>query len=154
MAVNLKSYEEAKRYFIEAAGGQGVKKVLLHHNQRKSMLAVFKETAKETGRFFVDKDLTTLTENEIAGIKIENKIPEWLEGAFEHAEKSGSIILFREFHEASDKIKDDVLNLFIKNETEGFVIPENILLVIAMQEEDESAEAVSGVSTVTFFRKI
>ncbi len=154
MAVNLKSNEEAKKYFLEAAGSPGINKVLLHHNLRKSMLAVVKEAAEETGRFFVDKDLTTLTENEIAGIKVENKIPAWLKEAFECAEKEGSIILFREFSEASDKIRDDVLNLFIKNETEGFEISGNILLVIAMQEEDYSAEAAGGVSTATFFRKI
>ncbi len=154
MPVSLKSNEEAKKYFIETAGSPGVKKVLLHHNQRKSVLAVLKETAQEAGRFFVDKDMTTLTENEIAGMKIENEIPGWLKEAFERAEKEGAIILFREFHEASDKIKDDVLNLFIKNETEGVVIPGNTLLVIAMQEEDESAEGVSGVRTAEFFRKI
>ena len=152
MGIDLKSYEAAKEYFSRAMNTLEINEVILFHNQRDTVRKLLKETADMGRRTYIEKDLSTISEADLAGIKTDNRIPGWMEPAMKAKEGCGVLIFLREFHNASDKIKDDVLNILIKREVQSFKLPRHTLIVVGVQEEDEAASALGHAHTVRFFR--
>lgn len=152
MGIELKSYETAKEYFSRAMNTFETGEIILFHNQRDTVRKLLKEAADMGKRSYIEKDLSTISQEELGGIKTENRVPGWLKPALEAKEGCGVLIFLREFHAASGKIKDDVLNIMIKKEVQSFKLPRHTLLVVGVQEQDEAASGISHTHTVRFFK--
>jgi hypothetical protein len=152
MGIELKSYEEAKEYFTRAMHTCEISEVVLFHNQRDTVRKLLKETAQLGKRTYIEKDLSTISQTDLCGIKSDNKVPGWMKPAMEAKEGKGVLVYLREFHAASDNIKDDVLNILIKKEVQSFKLPKHTLLVVGVQDQDEAASGISHTHTVRFFR--
>jgi hypothetical protein len=151
MGIELKSYGEAEEYFTRAMHTCEPSEIVLFHNQRDTVRKLMKEAAKKGGRILIDKDLSTIPENDLGGIKTENKIPDWLKTAMEPGDR-GVLLFLREFHGASDKVKSDVLNILIKKEIQSFKFARKTLVVVGVLAEDAAAESITHTHTVRFYK--
>jgi hypothetical protein len=152
MGIELKSYDEAKEYFTRSMHTCEVSEVVLFHNQRDTVRKLMKEVAGKGGRKYVEKDLTTVSANELGGIKTDNKVPGWLKPALEDNPGRGVLLYLREFHQAPDNVKADVLNILIKKEVQSIKFPRQTLIVLGVQQDDDSADSISHTHTVRFFK--
>lgn len=152
MSVILKDEVEAKKYFLKAMKTENPTEVIVYHNQRDTMKKILREACAEAGRVLIEKDLTTALENEFGALKFESTPPEWMKPVFEKSAGKGFVIWLREFHEAPHSVKDDVLNLLIKRNVEGWEFPAKTLLILGLFTADAGTEAISHTHTVRFFR--
>jgi hypothetical protein len=152
MGIELKSYEAAKEYFTRAMNTYEMSEIILFHNQRDTVRKLLKEAAVLGKRAYIEKDLSTISPADLGGIANDNKIPVWMQPAMDAKEGCGVLIYLREFHAASDKIKDDVLNILVKKEVQSFKLPKHTLLVIGVETQDEAASGISHTHSVRFFR--
>ncbi|MCX8094492.1 MAG: hypothetical protein N3E50_10060 [Candidatus Goldbacteria bacterium] len=128
--------------------------IIIYHNQRKTVLKLLKQIAEKHNMGFIEQDLTLLTEEKIGTSIFENKVPEWLRPVFENKEKKSFIIYMREFAFASDRVKNDAMNLLQRKQIEGFPFPNNTLIVLGVVDVDGVTAALSNVQSVTFYRNI
>ncbi|MCE5300968.1 MAG: hypothetical protein LLG37_08895 [Spirochaetia bacterium] len=147
----LKSYEKALEFFTRAAKGSQPGEVILFHNQRHNVAKLMMESADVCGKKLIDKDLSTLENNELRCMKMDENIPCWVKPVF--AKKSpGFIVYLRDYHLASEKIQDEVLNILATREIQGKKFPPNVLLVLGVRKEDDVAEAITKTHVVTFYK--
>lgn len=149
----LKTKEKAVEFFTRAFKSCKLTEIVLLHNSRKEVLAILKEAAKADDRELIEKDLTTVTENEMGAMKLDNKPPKWLKPVFECKSKKKYVVYLREFHEASPKIQDDVMNILVKREIEECCLPENTIVVVGVMPSDEMAKALTGTHVVEYLRQ-
>jgi hypothetical protein len=150
----VNTYEEAKQFFLDSCQRHNLGEVILFHNQRNTVAKLLHEVATECGRTLIDKDLTTLNVNELHFYKTEGlSIPGWLKEVMERKNPHGYIIYLREFHLASDKVQDDVMNILIKKAVEGITFPDNTLIILGARQEDEAAESLSHTHVLKFYRE-
>lgn len=152
MGIELKSYKAAKEYFTRAMKTCEINEIILIHNQRDTVRKLLKETAEENNRTLIEKDLSTVTDTEIAGIETDNKVPEWMKPCMKSCDEKRFVLFLREFHQASPKVKDDVLNTLIKKEVQDFKLPKHTLIVVGIIDQDDEAEALGHTHTVRFFK--
>ncbi|MFP4466749.1 MAG: hypothetical protein ACLFP1_06840 [Candidatus Goldiibacteriota bacterium] len=151
MEKELKTETEAEEYFKRAAKKCTPRSVVLNHNQRKTVLRILKEAAEESGKKFIQKDLSVVEEERIGSTIFKDEIPVWLKDVFKDKE-SGYVVYLREFHYASDRIKDDAMNIILNMEVEGEKFPPNTFIVLGVMDMDDMTEALSRVHIVKFFR--
>lgn len=154
MGHKLNSIEEAKDYFQRAAKTCKPGGIILYHNQRKTVLSILRETAQNAGKIFIEKDLTLLANEKIGASVFENKIPKWIEEVFNPANKNGAIFYMREFHFASDGVKNDAMNLIINMEVEGHKFPANTLIVLGVLDADDMTAAINRAHSVMFYKEM
>lgn len=152
MGIELKSYDAAKEYFTRAMHTCDISEIILIHNQRDTVRKLIKETSEAGKRIYIEKDLSTMTPDELGGIKTGDRIPDWLKPAMKANEERRFTIFLREFHAASGSVKDDVLNLLIRKCVKSFCLPKHTLIVVGVLEQDEAAEAVGHTHTVRFMK--
>ncbi len=150
----LKSIEEAREYFNRAAKTCQPGSVILYHNQRKTVMSLLKEAAQASGKVLIEKDLTLLANEKIGTSMFENKIPKWIEGVYNPANKNGTIFYMREFHYASDSVKNDAMNVIINMEVEGQKFPPNTLVILGVLDTDDMTASINKAHNVMFYREI
>ncbi len=153
MSVILKTKEEAQAYFDEIIAKKEHHSVLLYHNQRKTVLEILSNAAKKAGEKFIEQDLTAIDAGKVGTSVFENKVPNWLKGFFEASKEKGCVLYLREFHFASDKIKNDVLNMMINKEVEGSKFPENTTVILGVLDTDDIAASINIENTAVFLRE-
>lgn len=154
MGHKLNSIAEAKEYFERAAKTCQPGSIILYHNQRKSVLSILKDAAEKAGKILVEKDLTLLENEKIGTSMFENKIPKWIEAVFDPANKKGTIFYMREFHYASDGVKNDAMNLIINMEIEGQKFPPNTLVILGVLDTDDMTASINRAHNVMFYREM
>ncbi len=152
MKHEFKTYEEIKNFFMTSCHTHNPCEVILFHDQRQTVHKLMEELASETNRVLIDKDLSTLQQNELGAMKLESTVPAWLDRAMEGKNANGCIIYLREFHLSPQKIQDDVLNILIKKDIQGISFPKNTLIVLGVRKEDEAAEGLTHTHIVTFYK--
>ncbi|HRQ44165.1 MAG TPA: hypothetical protein PLB12_07440 [Candidatus Goldiibacteriota bacterium] len=154
MAIILKTEKEAREYFDRALHTFKPGEIMLFHNQRRTVHALLKDAASKNGHKFIEKDISAIDDSELGGVKIENKVPAWLKDVFDEVHKSKFLVYLREFHMATDKVKDEVLNLMAKREYEGVKIPDNTIIVLGVLDVDDIVDPISSTHTVRFYREV
>ena len=154
MALALKTEKEAREYFERALHTFQPGEIVLYHNQRRTVHSILKDAAVKNGHKLIEKDISAIDDSELSGAKIENKVPLWLKEVFDNCEKCKFLIYLREFHMATEKVKDSVLNLMAKREYEGVKLPENTLLVLGVLDVDDIVDPITNTHTVRFYREI
>jgi hypothetical protein len=85
-------------------------------------------------------------------MRTEARPPCWLEDVMNSKNPNGYILYLREFHITDSKIQNEVMNILIKKEIEGYKFPENTLVVLGVRKEDETAEALSHTHIAKFYK--
>ena len=149
----MKNTDDMKKYLLRACKTHDPGEVILFHDQRDTMHRLLQEVARETGRELIDKDLSTMTPNEIGGLKLkECKRPAWINNALEGKCPSGYILYLREFHLTDVATQADVMNILIRKEVRGIQFPKNTLIVLGVRKEDEATEALTHTHVVKFYK--
>ena len=128
--------------------------VIIYHNQRKTVSRLLKQVAEKFNTGYIEQDLTLLAEERIGTSIFENKVPQWLAPIFTNKEKKNYIIYMREFALASDKIKNQAMNLLITKKIEGVPFPNNTLIVLGVLDVDGITSALANIQSVVFYRNI
>ncbi len=152
MSLCIKSEKEMREFFERALKTETPEDVIIYNDQRDTLKKVVREESEKAGRPLVECDLAAVKENELGGMKFESKAPHWMTKIFK-ANPKGSTLFLREYHQASEKVKDDVLNIMITREVEGEKFPCRTLIVLSVQGEDEIPKSLSHIHTLTFYRK-
>jgi hypothetical protein len=149
----VKSYDEAKKFFLRACKTHDPGEIILFHDQRDTVNKLMLDIAEETGRTLIDKDLSTLERNELGCMKPGNCIaPAWLKDAMDGKSAGGYIVYLREFHLTNNNIQDDVMNILIRKEVQGVKFPRNTLIVLGVRKEDEATEALTHTHIIKFYK--
>jgi hypothetical protein len=154
MAIVLKSEKEAREFFLRAIHTNNPCEIILYHNQRNTVHKILEDTGKETRYKLIDKDISDTNGGELGSLRLESVSPHWLKEVFENQDKVHYIVYMREFHMASDKVQDAVLNIIAKREIEGLKFPPNTMIILGVQDEDEIAGPLSGTHSVKFYRSV
>jgi hypothetical protein len=152
MQMTFKNEPEAKKYFLRACHTKQPGEIILFHDQRETVAKVLKEVSAECGRILIDKDLTTLKHGELGCMKKPGAAPCWLEDVMNSKNPGGYILYLREFHLTGTGIQDEVMNILIRKEIEGYKFPDNTLVVLGVRKEDEAAEALSHTHVAKFYK--
>lgn len=154
MSVILKTREEAQAYFDGLVAKKEHESIVLYHNQRKAVLEILLQSAKKAGEKFIEKDLTTIEAEKVGTSVFENKVPNWLTGFFEASKEKGCVLYMREFHFASDKVKNDVLNMIINRSVEGSAFPENTTVVLGVLDVDDISGSMNIKNSAVFLKQM
>jgi hypothetical protein len=152
MELEFKKYDDIKTFFVKSCHTHNPCEVVLFHDQRDTVHKLMQEVASETGRNLIDKDLSTLMENELGAMKLENTVPAWLGKAMENADGKGCIIYLREFHLSTQKVQNDVMNILIKKDVQGIKFPKNTLIVLGVHKQDDVANSLTHTHVINFFK--
>jgi hypothetical protein len=60
----------------------------------------------------------------------------------------------REFHFASDKVKNDVLNMIINRSVEGSVFPDNTTVVLGVLDVDDISGSMNIKNSAVFLKQM
>jgi len=114
-------------------------------------MKILKEAAEKAGRKFIEMDLSVIQEEKIGTTIFEDEVPGWLKNAFEN-EKGGYVVYLREFHFASDRVKNDAMNLMIDKGVGDKKFPPDTFVVLGVMDVDDMPSALSNVHTAKFYR--
>jgi hypothetical protein len=154
MAIVLKTEKEAREFFLRAIHTNNPCEIVLYHNQRNTVHKILEDTARETGYKLIDKDISETNGGELGSLRLESVSPHWLKEVFDNEGKVHYIVYMREFHMATDKVQDAVLNVMTKREIEGTKFPAKTLIILGVQDEDEITRPLSGTHSVKFYRPV
>lgn len=151
MSTTLKTEKQALDFFTELMNEEKPDEIILYHNQRKTVLEVLKKAAENSGRKFMEKDISGLGESSLSTKMFEDNVPPWLADVFKKCDKCKHVVYFREYDHAPRAVQNEVHNLFVKRKIEDSVLPDNALLIIGVQDED-GVGAISRAKTVKFYK--
>jgi|GEM_PF-1817587 len=153
MAIILNSESEALKFFETEMKGEKDASYVLYHNQRKTVLEVLKKASAKTGRKMLEKDISDLPEDQVITKRMEDNLPGWLSEIYKKCEKCAYTIYLREFSHAPKKVQNEVMNLILKREIEGEPIPENTVIILGVQDEDDVTASLARKISVKFYRQ-